>query len=911
MCVDVIVEAVANAVEEQLEKNLQEAQLIVLKFCLQDTVRSRSLSYQGMADESGYAFHTMRCAGSELFQILSDLVGQKVSRKNCNDSVRRWHGETTEFDDNPLFGRQNDLRRLLEAISSRTKRLICVYGPPGIGKKYIVRMLFQQMVEAPESSFTRVIPCNISLFPTVDALYHYVRQQLNELQAASDSAAVGLTSLLQQHPIFLQLHNTDSLYDPDYADGRFRQESCCYENWLHHIRDQSQLRGCVILISRMLPSCLKDEHHTLYCHALKPLQKRHALALLRQKGLKRHSRERLEELAHACGHIPDVLAAVARRVSAVPDGVADFFTILASDSSEADRSWEDYLSQLTRDEQTLLGWLLLYPRAKIRWTTQGIFVGSKKLSVTTAALVGLRERGLLTTDVQNHPKLFCEWVRYFVARHVTSLLLDAYRKEQLYAMNDYPLMMPRAPLWHSQEQKELVIQPLDERLRHVGHNTGGWTKIQRAERFQKLLLQTSRDDELSRGYAAGNILTIAASMGLPLSKMAFSEMTIRNAALFDLSSDSLHGLRIQDCKFVDSVLPVPLRGQLVTALSPEGKMLVVGDAEGHVCCWQRQTDDGFYALHGFIRILRDDGQPLAIRMLSFGNELMLGIVAESEVYRWWLGLEQELDILMSLEHEANSIVCGGDEFVAVGLENGDIQVWQEFEKDPFCLRLANGSPAHRDPVRTLAVNLDDPASGRLMSIGYGDRILIWNLWERDTEPEVLGAGQSIYYQLICRSEGWQAVILNRDQHYIRLFDESWQHLPYEQFTNFCFNPNGNFFAVRRIINAERHQGEIEVRRLDFREAKTIDCNTELKDLQLSNNGRWLMTIAAGYPHKISLWDTQAQKVCWTLSAVRQSRKASAAGRQMQLINCEGLLPAEAAFWSDYGVVAQVDQEQAL
>lgn len=892
MSINEIVDAVAREVTENSAYALNDSQLTVLRFCLQDQERSRPLSYRAMADESGYTFNTLRSAGSELFGVLSPLLQRTVRRNTCNRLVREWYHLRYERINNPLFGRQDDLDQLLTAILSQNKRLICVYGPPSVGKKALVDVLWDQICDHPTPHFAVRIQCDAKRLSTVAALYQYVCEELEEESSTALPASLAMTRLFRRRPFFIQLYNVDELFDPQYPDGRFQEGSRCYEDWLQDIRNYYGLPSCLIVIARIPPRCLDDDRLNLCRYRLRPLQKQHALELLRSRNIPHDSTQTLEEIVHFCGYIPGVLKVIAIKIANYRRPVRDYYSLVASAPHSIDDTWEFYLSRLSQDEQIILAWLLLYPFVKIRWENDELFVGEQQLPINSSALVCLDARGLIDFDERHYPLLASRWVRYFVARHVAANLVNAYMSDDPEALNQYPLMVAHAPLWHRQWQEQWVIGVLDGLLRKIGDDRGLWSKSHRTDRVYGLLQKICSDADLRQGYVTGNLMNIAVALNLSLSNLAFSRMTIRNA---DLSAVSLQGLRVQDCEFVNHVLPVHLHGQLVVAMSPNGQTIAVGDAEGRICCWQRQNDNGFYQLFRFSRIRNAEGTALAISKLSFGNEFMLGIVAaDCHVHRWWLRVEQEPEPLMTLPKDASSLICCEEDFIAIGLEGGDIYVQYDIDP-PFSLSGSERESqfGHTGDVKFLAANIE---SGQLLSIGYGDRFLVWDIWEPDSIPREY-SNQRIYSQLAARNDGWVAAVVLDDDLYLSFEGGRQLQYPHRKLGKLSFSRSGDFLAVRRIIEAQENRCQVEIHNVELTNCRTIAYSEDLQDIQISNDGCWLMTFASDVPHHVRLWDMREQRVCWELSPEPERMRNISS---IQLSSCSGLSNAERGFWADYG-----------
>ena len=892
-----IIAAVDSALQKRGEKQLTGAQKVVLQACLREQVGQKSPSYNAMADDAGYSSKTLRTDGYKLFQTLGRIFGKKVDKANCNVRVREWHRHKADLRDMAIFGRDDDLTTLLNTIGVHGKRVICLHGPPGIGKSYLVKALFQQVMDSSRGDFDSYFSYQAVDVPTVATLYRHVLEDLGEEPSSrGTSEGAGLTHLLRTRRILLHLNNVDRLFDPHYPDGRFREESCCHEDWLQSILDRTDFQGCLLLTSRLLPRCLNDNRTNLHRHSLEPIDEEAALGLL-EYASEDISLQLLRQWIPSCGHNPGILAAVVDKVSRAVRRFDDFYSVLATVFHSMDTRWETYLSQLHRQEQLILGWLLLHPHIKFEWQDTDVYVNGQRSEIDPAVLTCLYDRKLIKLDAMGHPVLASDWIKYFVTRHQTKHLVETcFEQDQvdLSPLNQFPLTVAQSPLWCRQWYERWLIRPLGSRLTEHDQPTGSWSKINRVKRLKELLIQVVEHDVLRQGHVAGTLLNIAVGLQLPFTNLPFANVTLRNV---DLSTTALTDFNVRNCHFVDCVLPVRLHGKLVAALSPDGETIAVGDAEGRICCWQRQTEEGFYQLFRFTRIKNQAGQALPIRKLAFGNDSMLGIVADQRVYSWWLGEVQDPEALMTIPERATSLACFADDYIAVGLEGGDIWVKEYLKDEPLSLRVRGSEyqRGHTGPVRTLAIK---PWENRvqLLSIGHGDRILLWNLQRPDASPKEDRRDRAIYYAMAFRTRGWVAAFYRDDQYCcLRLGKNSERHLPYDEpVSKFCFSANGDFFAVKKISG-------IDVYPIDIEQRHTIPEESFPEYMLLSNDGRWLLSIAEEYPYFVRVWDTQARKLCWELSA--EPKPMNETGRPDILFqDCRGLSAAETAFWSDYGAI---------
>ncbi|QLE54736.1 tetratricopeptide repeat protein [Nostoc sp. TCL26-01] len=144
-------------------ERLDTAQRIILRNLWEDEKRT----YQNIADVCGYTEAHLKSVGAKLWQILSDVLGEKVSKSTFSTVVQRFwksqrsptvggtpspiknpilnlvidNGKSQASDDN-FFGRDQEIAELNHLVS-RGVKMILIQGEGGVGKTRLARKFFK------------------------------------------------------------------------------------------------------------------------------------------------------------------------------------------------------------------------------------------------------------------------------------------------------------------------------------------------------------------------------------------------------------------------------------------------------------------------------------------------------------------------------------------------------------------------------------------------------------------------------------------------------------------------------------------------------------------------------------------------------------------------------------------------
>ncbi|NEZ54127.1 hypothetical protein [Adonisia turfae] len=857
------------------------------------------IGFKQIANETIYTYGSIRDAAYKLYTKIKIITGKDVKQNTCAREAKAWYQKLQVLGNVEVQGREKELNTLLSDVRELGRHVICITGAPKIGKTQLAIALCRQLLETVEGqkSFDDFIRCPVSSLKSVEDLCRYIDDSLpTDIKVPQGNANLALTRFLHEHRYILLIEQGEVLHDIDSLEGHFKSESSSYERWLRDLMDAPDLRGCLIWVSRVPPSCLQEINDYVVHHQLQTLTQTVACNILIDKGLDKLPPQELEHVADFCGNNPGALKIAAHKIkNRYGYSVAEFINDPLDSDDAGEYSWYSALDNISSKERSLLGWLLLYPHERVKARVDR--VGRRQLPFSQLGLViqSLQKRGLIDIDEDGYCFIQSLWLRHVVAKHLVERLGKVFERETIatedvHKLNQHPLISPQAPAWQRQWHRKNILGPLAE---YLIDKLNLWSNESRAEKINYMLQFLKRGSinqpPLQNNYAAGNLINIAIELGIPLKDLTFDGLTIRHA---DLRLAKLKGANFGNCNTRGTSWPVILREPVVSAMSPDGNTVAVGDSEGWILCWQREIET--FVLYDFAQITNSNEHPMAITHIAFGNEKNLAIAADGSIYRWFLYPEEKPELIDSIPSPISSLACGDMDFIAIGLENGCIWVWNNINDSKKLL-----AHHHMNAVEILEFNAE---ATQLASEGGGDRILVWDLFGTSDALQNSINLADHYYGMKWQQDSIVVAGLVRNRScQIRSTAGSIIELPYDPqgITGILFSENGNYLAAGISGKVEIWSVQQELRLYQ------IPLETDIRILALSNDGTWVLKMKSNSPAMVQLWSIPTGKIYWEQTATSVFRQASTSDNEgyLQLSNDSGPTAVEKAYYAALGFTA--------
>ncbi len=372
-------------------------------------------SYQQIADDFGYHVDYVRQIASLLWQALSAVLGEKVSKKKLHSVLRRYqqhhpliiHSTGIEIaagkqdwgeaiDVSIFHGRQSELTKLEQWIAWNRCRLVSICGLGGIGKTTFSIKLAQKLA----SQFDHIIWRSLKDAPHPQVLCaDVVTVLLGDTAIVDPTTAISLLlQHLQEKRCLLILDGVDAILQAGEQAG---QCLAGYEDY-HQLFDRIANvphQSCLLLTSREQPQGLAQwggDHLPVRSLTLKGLSGQAGHQILADKGLVASDLDQ-DLLIHHFGGNPQALKMAATKIQHLFGG--DLTQFLAQGSTVFSDLWELFDRQFQRLsplQRSLMYWVATHPGGCHVQLLQA--KAQVPMREVLAALEALQQRSLIESD---------------------------------------------------------------------------------------------------------------------------------------------------------------------------------------------------------------------------------------------------------------------------------------------------------------------------------------------------------------------------------------------------------------------------------------------------------------------------------------------------------------------------------
>jgi WD40 repeat protein len=677
-------------------------------------------TYEQIAASSSYETEYMRHVGSQLWRLLSQKLGQKVTKSNCHSVLRRVGGEedakrdssadrgAVDWGEAPdvsdFYGRGAELKTLKEWLVVDRCLAIAILGMGGIGKTALSVKLAQQVA----GEFEFLIWRSLRNAPPLEDLLADLVQLMSHQQVVTGSTGQLLQCLRNSRSLLI-LDNWETILQSGQT-GVYRSGYEEYGDLLRAIGETSH-SSSLIVTSREKPPEIAifegGEARSLYLKG----DRSAALALVEAKGLV-GSVEEKQLLGDRYGNSPLAIKIVATSVRDLFDGaVADFLAqdTIAFNGVRRLLDWQ--FQRLSALEQSIMYWLAI----NRDWTTidelhADILPPVSKIKLLEA-LEGLIWRSLIEQQGGRYTQ------QPVVMEYVSDRLVDLAIRELI--EREFSLVATHAFLkttvkdYIRESQERLILRPIAEGFfSHFGD------KATLKGQLTELIDLLRRSSSSKVGYSGGNLINLCVILDIDLTGWDFSALNLSHAYLQDLYLRRVNfaGANLAKAIFAHTFgIVFSLAFAPSTALpsfpQAQGNLLAAGDCSGKAIIWQTSNGQPLLTLIGHTNLV------LSVSWSSDGQFLATSS-ADCTIRIWHVKTGECDRILLGHQNWVWSVAWSPDgQQIASGSADRAVKLWDA--RTGECL----STLAHQAPVQSVAWSPD----GQTLATGDADRLLrLWN-----------------------------------------------------------------------------------------------------------------------------------------------------------------------------------------
>ncbi len=745
------------------KKRLSSVQVIVFRQTWEGQ------SYSEIAASAGYDFHYIKEVGSGLWRLLSEALGEKVTKHNLQSvlrhyacspsakpievktelaqvsaepcgvtaatlangthpvqpqpavqmavaellnakraSARRRQDWGEAIDTSVFYGRTDELARLQQWLVPDRCRLVTVLGIGGVGKTALSVRLAEQV----QPAFDSVIWRSLRNAPPLPQLLTDLILFLSEQQAVgcANSLEQQLNQLMEQLSsarCLLVLDNVESILRSGERAGRYREGYEGYGQLFRRIGDERH-QSCLVLTSREKPLGLSTRegcHLPVRSLRLSGIALADGIEILKTTGLGQSELETRQLVEHYTGN-PLALKIAATTIQALFGGRVSEF--LAQDTVVFGDIWElleQQFDRLSGLEKQVMHWLAIHREWCSLPDLREDIVPTVSQRQLLEALESLQARSLIETQAG----FFSQ--QPVVMEYITERLVTQFQAEiasqDLELFNSHALIQAQTKDYIRDAQIRFILQPVLEQLFSVFKSPSNLT-----QHLTQLLAKLQQDRPAQANYAGGNLLNLFCQLQTDLAGYDFSGLTVWQAYLRE---SSLHGVNFAQARFAKSDFAEAFACLLSVAFSPDGNLLAVGGDAGDIHIWQLPDLQPLFTCQG-------STQWLFSVAFSPDSQILAGAGDDRLITLWNARTGERLKTLPGHTNRVWAAVFSPDgQILASGSDDQMIKLWEV--QTGRCLRTLEG---HQGLVQSVSFSPD----GHTLASGGDDCSL--RLWDIQT-----------------------------------------------------------------------------------------------------------------------------------------------------------------------------------
>ena len=477
-----------NSLEEELQvadRELYDSKGFYLtdiqKMVLKGAIDNQT--YEEIAEQAGYSDkYLKRDVGPKLWKLLSEALGERVSKKNFRSALERKlresnftpsrktdlsnvHQHWGEADDIPVFyGRTQELATLGQWIVNDRCRLVAVLGMRGIGKTALSIKLAQQI----QDEFEYIIWRSLSQVPLKELLADLIcflsNQQETDLSEDLSTRVSQLLDLLRKHRCMLILDGAETLLKSGSSTGQYKQEYQEYARLLKHI-GRVEHQSCLVLTSRVKPRHLtlqEGENFPIRSFHLTGLKEEEGQHILKINGLSGSEEEYRQLIALYRGN-PLWLKMVTKTIQNLFNSNLSKFLVA---EMIVFREIGDFLKQdfncLSRQEQEIMYWLTINREPVSIQDLREDIVPKIQLTELAEALESLRCRSII--EINRGRFALQPVVREYITDRLINQVCEEITTGNLSLFKSHSLIKAQAKAYIRETQVRLILKPLTNKL---------------------------------------------------------------------------------------------------------------------------------------------------------------------------------------------------------------------------------------------------------------------------------------------------------------------------------------------------------------------------------------------------------------------------------------------------------------